>query len=372
MQEWDWDLFMVVFRNSDEVTHFMWRYTDCSHPLYPGEGPYQDAILQYYQRVDEWIAEMYEAAGPGTALLVVSDHGAGPLYKDVFLNEWLRQEGFLRVRAHQGLLHLLTAALRGTGLTRSSMGATLSKLGLHRVRATLGQALESRLSLIPNDERPRLDEAVDWSRTQAYSTGYIGQIYINLKGREPQGIVAPGGEYEALRGQLISRLYELRDPEDGGRVVDAVRKREEMYDGPYAGAGADLLVSMRGLSYITRDGYELATGGSIFSSPMNHESGGHRPQGVLMALGPTIAPGTTVASARIVDAMPSILHMLGCVVPRNLDGRTIPELFPPGHLAEHPPQYAELPRQVGLAENLWSEEEEREVMERLRRLGYLG
>ena len=92
-------------------------------------------------------------------------------------------------------------------------------------------------------------EDIDWKRTQAYSLGNVGQIYLNVVGREPYGCVRPGAEYEQVRDDIIARLQELQDPETGELVVETIYRREEIYHGEYLEQAPDIVFLPRNLEY---------------------------------------------------------------------------------------------------------------------------
>ena len=201
--------------------------------------------------------------------------------------------------------------------------------------------------------------------------GYIGQIYLNLAGRDPSGTVSPGREYTRVREQLAARLLEMVDPSDGQKVVDQAFRREDLYEGPYLSSAPDLITLMRGLSYITRQSYELSEEGRVFSPPHTRETGGHRLEGMLLASGNHIAGSEWVQSARIEDLAPTILHLLGCQVPPDMDGQVLTNLLDPDWVAAHPVSYAD-PDLESEATDALTPEEEENLMEHLRNLGYVG
>lgn len=362
-----WDLFTVVFRELDTVFHSLWSLMDKTHPAHDPEraARYGDAILNYHKLLDARLADFLNAIDERTIMMVMSDHGSGPYYREVYLNVWLQQEGFQTLRvgvddAGGGI----RALLRRQGVTRENLTA---RLGWHNVNRIKGRLPDRIKALVP---RSRLEatDVVDWSRTQAYSYGYIGQIYINLKGREPAGIVEPGAEYERVITEITERLSSLEDPKTGEHVVDAIYRQEELYQGPHAHLGPDLCVVMKDLSYTTHLGSEF-TQLTIFGPPINDESGTHRMNGTLIAWGPGVRQGESVMSAEIIDLAPTVLHLLGVPVPADMDGRILTELL------DTPTR--ELDKRVMRAEEEGSEAapltdaEEAELLERLRNLGYL-
>jgi len=376
MLERPWDFFMVVFRNSDEICHFYWHHMDETHPAHDPEAPerYRTAIRDLYQQIDRWVGEVVAAAGPEANIVVMSDHGAGPLYKDVFLNEWLIEQGWLRLKEEPAAQQGWFSVVRKMGLTRENISNTLTRLNLHRAEVLIKKILGDRIYVLPRDERPEFFNAVDWSRTQAYSFGYYGQIFINLQGREPQGIVAAGEAYEKLRGQIAECLRYLVDPADGEPVVDEVYLKEDLYHGTFVEDAPDLLATMRGFTYMTRKGYEFAARrGELFCEPYTRETGSHRLEGILIAAGPDIAARGRLAQAEIQDLAPTLLYMQNCLIPTYMDGRLLDALFAPEMMHERPPQYEE--RAISGRDDApagWDAAAEAEITERLRKLGYLG
>lgn len=376
MQEEAWDFFMVVFRNSDEICHFYWHHMDETHPNHDPQAPerYKTAIRDLYRHIDRWVGQIVETAGQDVNVIVMSDHGAGPLYKDVFLNEWLIQKGWLRLKEEPGARRRWFNLVRRVGLTRENISDALTRGNLHRVEVWIKRILGDRIGVLPRDERPEFLNAVDWSQTAAYSFGYYGQIFINLKGREPQGTVEPGPEYDNLRAEIAAALHDLIDPEDGDPVVDRVYAKEDLYDGSFLPEAPDLLAIMRGFTYMTRKGYEFAERrGLLFREPYTRETGSHRIEGILIAAGPDIRCLEQLGPCDMQDLAPTLLYLQRCPVPQSMDGRIINELIKANFIDENPPIFEE--RSISgreAADGAWSDEAEVEVTERLKKLGYLG
>jgi predicted AlkP superfamily phosphohydrolase/phosphomutase len=169
-------------------------------------------------------------------------------------------------------------------------------------------------------------ENVDWSRTKAYAMG-LGQVYLNLRGREGQGIVNPGGEAKQLANDIASRLLALEDPGDHTRIVRAVYQRDAIYNGPYVENAPDLQVGME-------DGYRVswqtALGGApagIVYKNMKKWSGDHggfdyaTTAGVLISNRP-LAPERQ-GTASILDIAPTVLRYFGVAVPADIDGKPL-------------------------------------------------
>jgi predicted AlkP superfamily phosphohydrolase/phosphomutase len=165
---------------------------------------------------------------------------------------------------------------------------------------------------------------------------------------------------------VAAALTTLTDPEDGGRIVDHIYRREELYSGPYVEQAPDLIVVMRGYDYITRGGNEL-TATEVVSSPAVNHTGNHRLDGMLILWGPGIRQGVKVQGAHIMDLMPTILRAMEIPVPREVDGRVISEAF------ERPEHLATLARRLLAApegQRHLTADEQQMIRRRLKNIGY--
>lgn len=365
MTRYEWDFFMVHYIATDWVQHFLWHCMDRRHPRFDEAEAelYGDSILEIYQRIDGAIGSLIERLDDDVVLLLMSDHGFGSFHKYIYLNNWLLQQGLLQLKGSP-MTRIKTSLFR-LGFTPSSLYQALAKMRL--VKVAYKARKKQRYDLLRVMFLSSRD--IDWSRTRAYSAGNVGQVFINLKGREPQGIVEPGQEYEELRQQIITELADLRDTETGDRVAEQVFKREEVYSGEYTDQLADILILPRNLEYI-------ATGLSEFVSnkimaPSFAYTGTHRMDGIFMLRGDGLRRGCDAQDAHIVDMAPTILHLLGLPIPQGMDGSVLTELFDQQFLASRPVEYTDeaLTRRPG-GPGL-SEEEAEEVRERLRGLGYV-
>jgi predicted AlkP superfamily phosphohydrolase/phosphomutase len=312
---------MVFFLDTDGVSHYFWKYLESG-------GAYADAIFNVYEKVDQALGELLETIGDEADVMLVSDHGFGPLKKVVFLNNWLGSRGYLKLRKPGLLARLKKAAGR------------------------------------PQKNIP------DWSATKAYFRGTIGNIFLNVKGRDPEGIVDPA-DRPVLCKELAAGLLNMTDPDTGERVVQSVYSGDDLGTRDVPGA-PDLVVTFnRGYSVvgdeITLQG--LKDTGKIIASS-NNWSGNHEPDGILIAAGRGFKNNFSVPSAAIRDIAPTILHFLGVPVPEAMDGRVLLDLFPRTNGDERvlysKDKAEEGPEQQGL-----SKDESDLLAEQLRNLGYL-
>lgn len=362
----DWEFAMLVYRAPDILCHKFWRYQDPAHPLYRASEAdrWGGVIADAFTYLDALTGELLEAvADERTTVVVLSDHGFGPLTHAVYLNKYLAQCGLLAYREQSG------PALR------SALRAGVRQLNNPLVNALKQQAFERMPQLKGSMHYSMAYGNLDWSRTRAYAVGTMGNVYLNVRGREPHGMVEPG-EYEATRAQVIAAMQALADPETHKPIFDAVYRREEIYvgpaldlapdvvgliDGPYHVAAVDWRSNSQGREIIEKVGGEM-----LFVSDT---SGQHRMDGILAASGPGIAPSAPVSrQPNLIDLAPTILQLLGEPIPEDMDGRVLSEL-----LAEtRAPEFAAVAAFDRAAPDGYSEEEAKAIEERLAGLGYLG
>jgi predicted AlkP superfamily phosphohydrolase/phosphomutase len=374
MQREPWELAMIVYRAIDEVETFFWHHMDATHPQHDPHAVAQfgSAILDIHRMLDTEVGKLIDTAGPETTVVLASDHGGGPQHKEVFLNVWLEQQGWLHRQQPRRLNKLRKNMMRHLHLTRENLAPILDWPLAWKIRNRIPMQVQH--ALVP-EATVTLADIVDWSQTCAYSMGNIGQIYVNLQGREPEGIVAPGLEYEQLLDKITAALFELKD--DGQPVVDAVYRSRDIYHGPYAAYGPDLNVIMRGMAYTAQSWREMA-GAEIFSISGTHYTGIHRPVGMLALSGPLVTGRGRQPEVQILDVAPTILAGMDLPLPDEIDGRCLSELLGIGHVNEPSAPHTSITsdrREVERDElnpTAWATpDEEEEVLARLRDLGYL-
>jgi len=361
MEDYPHDFLMFHFQATDVLQHALWKVVDPSHPRHDPEyaARVAPAFRRVYGRIDQTIGQMLDRLGEETIVIVMSDHGFGSLHYTVNVNLFLLDQGLLKLK--RGAWTRLKTGLFRAGLTPASMWHLIEHAGLQNYvwqvsKSTRNKVVSKFLSF----------DDVDWSRTVAYSIGHVGQIYINLQGREPRGIVGPGAEYEAVRRDVIDKLGGLRHPETGEPLVDEIIPGDEVVHGPYASRSADL--------HLVLDGYQaiafplFAADRRIVTRQIRGDSGCHRRHGVLIAWGHGIRAGEKITGARIMDLSPTILHLMGRPVPSDMDGRVLASALTFDRAVE----YESVEKTRAEAEEGLSAEESAEVEERLRSLGYLG
>ena len=255
------------------------------------------------------LGELLERVGDGN-VLVVSDHGGGALRGVVNLNAWLAQEGFLAYAARgEPGRQRPPPAVRAA----AEAAAGASRRGEAAAYPACASALTVR-------GRPRSSTG---PRTRAFSYGVFGNIVVNLRGRERDGIVEPGAEYEQVRDEIAARLLELRAP-DGEPIVAAVHRREDLYAGPELAKIPDLIVEFRDYAWLGKGNLTGRTP-TIWDTiaPRAHPGatyvGSHRPDGIFVLAGPSARAGVEL-SAGIADVAPTALYLLGEPIPGRARG----------------------------------------------------
>ncbi len=303
LQREPWDFFMVVFGESDTVSHHFWLFHDPDSPRHrPG---HETAIRQVYERLDETVGKLVNAAGDDVTVGICSDHGFGGAGTGVVhLNNWLAENGYLQFTpARESLLKQL--ALRYVP---------------QRLRGTLFRALKGLATRAESQSR---FAGIDWTHTTAFSEelNYFPSIRINLRGREVEGQVAPE-DYDEFCRELCEKL-EAWEP------IRKAWRRDELYEGPCVERAPDIIVELA-----LEDGYSHSClrgrGGPAFRRIGPDEylggkergmTGNHRSTGVLF-----LSKRTVCGAARLEDIAPTILAELGVPAP-PMDGTSL--LDPP-------------------------------------------
>ena len=367
MRKKPWDLFAVVYWDTDMVQHETWRLLDPNHPRHDAEeaAAERERILAFHRKVDADVGRLLSEVDSDTLVVVMSDHGFGPVHSFFLTNNWLANAGLLQFKKGPGTA--FKRALFRLGFTPLQMFRIAKALGLGKLRRQV--RFQQKAGLL---NRVFLSfEDVDWSRTRAFSIGSFGQVYVNLAGVRPEGIVRPGQEYEELKERIQREALALRDPRTGEPLVDRVYRREEIYSGPYIDRTPDLIVQPRGWQYMAFGHADF--GSNKLVEPIIGLSGHHRPDGVLILAGEGVKHGIQVEGASILDLTPTILHALGIDVPQDLDGRVLSEAFEASSPVAQPVTFSQANvYKDGASEPDLSDEEMEEVQEKLRGWGYAG
>jgi predicted AlkP superfamily phosphohydrolase/phosphomutase len=268
-----WDFFMAVEMGPDRIQHGLWKFHDPSHRKYVADSPYGDAIKDYYLYLDEQIGTLLELLDDGTAVMVVSDHGAKKMEGSFNVNDWLVEAGYLVLKE--------------------------KPTGVGRLKAM----------------------QVDWSKTRAWAWGgYYSRVFLNVQGREPEGII-PLDAYEAERARLRRDLEELTD--DRGRRMDTrALVPQEIFTGPHVSEAPDLMVYFDDLYWrATEDlGHDSLYS---FETEVGPDDAVHDYEGILVAYAPGVLRPGKREGMGIKDVASTVLHVLGEDVPGDMEGAVL-------------------------------------------------
>ena len=257
MENEPWEFFMGVFTGPDRLQHFFWEHMES------GDIRHGERFLRYYEQVDAAIGQILARMDPDTHLILMSDHGFCLLKKEVYINYYLKERGYLRFRK----------------------------------------------------ETPETLADID-TASRAYCLD-PGRIYINLKGRQPQGCVEPGEPYEKLREELAREFSDLRDESTGERMIEKVWRREDLYSGPFYHRAPDLILQSRyGYDLKGAMSRESLTGRGTFTGMHTYDDAmfyirGHELQ------------GQPAQGVKIFDILPTVLKLMGLEAVPDLDGKAL-------------------------------------------------
>ncbi len=336
----EWDVAVLVYVSTDRIQHCLMGYIHPEHPEYPRlkDTAVAERTRDVYRRLDDGLARLLERTTERDLVILMSDHGHQPCTRTCTMDRILEHLGFLT-------------------FGRGSFTFDLVRWGPGR---RIARKIYDVFKLHGRVSIPATP--IDWSRSRAYtSVVSTGEgVSVNLKGREPEGIVAPA-DYEKVRDDLAAALEGFRDPGTGRSPIARIYRKEEVMSGPFLDTAPDLLLVPAPLYSLTH-----ARG---MVEDADWLSGDHRLEGILVATGPEVRPGPLEEKVELIDLGPTALAALGVpsAVPR--DGHPIASLVGEGARLEVRSQGAAPGATVG-AEGL-SESEEDEIEDHLRGLGYV-
>jgi predicted AlkP superfamily phosphohydrolase/phosphomutase len=280
-------LLFCLFDTPDRIQHMFWRFREPDHPANRGAGAgaseaegsdrreMSRVIEDHYRRCDDIVGKVMAHADERTLLVVLSDHGFNSFQRGVHLNSWLEQNGFLKLCA----------------------------------------------GVSPGDEAGDFLRNIDWGETRAYALG-LGSIYLNLRGRERDGIVAPD-DADGVKLAIRSGLSGLVDPDRGGVAIRGVVSRDEIYSGPYAAESPDLVVNFA-------EGYRVSWATALGGVPRGLCEDNTKKWGGDHIIDPTLVPGVLFmnrlfdgSAAGLTDLAPTILAALGVPKGPAMEGKPL-------------------------------------------------
>jgi predicted AlkP superfamily phosphohydrolase/phosphomutase len=325
LQREDWDLFAQVFTEAHCGGHLMWHLHDPHHPRHHEHVSERDPLKEIYKAIDDGLGEVVANLDPNATLIVLANHGMGPKYGAQFMLDKI-------------LLTLHLAAPAAVPVPDVTLSGRVDAL-LTPVWQAFPQSLKRALAPLQKRTRNLLAEdrppppTIDASKSRCFliqNNSSHGGIRVNLIGREPHGLVAPGDEYDTLLEQLSEDLVAITNLETGKPIVKAIHRRDRIYAGPECDHLPDLMVEWNNDAPTRSVGSNRI--GRIDGEYRYCRTGDHKSGGMYIVKGPHTRPTTLERVITCVDFAPTIAALLDVRL-EGIDGVPIHEVLPPARAA---------------------------------------
>lgn len=357
----DPDLFALVYRQVDLTSHQAWCFQDPEWQK-ANPGKYEankDMLADAYRAVDAGFGRLRDMAKKMDGEVVFatcSDHGFGPIHYRYYMNKWLLDNGYLVLKSGaESLKRKLWLQKKWNGFLR---------------RTGILKALTKRGRKLGKGQEQTIMEMIDWSKTRAYSSFSGGEdiILINTKGREPEGIVEPGAEYEALRDEIMAKVVTMK-ANDGAKIIARAFKREDLWKGEQVFLAPDIqCVTVETANNMSPHPLHPV----VAERAVEGRPAMHRTQGVYGFEGHGIKEGERVTGPQIADMATTMLHLIGLPIEDYMDGRVMEDCFTDEYRAANPVQRAE--GRVHLSPRTFegaAGEDDEKLIETMKALGYM-
>ncbi|MEW5693779.1 MAG: alkaline phosphatase family protein [Candidatus Hydrogenedentota bacterium] len=317
MEKKEWDFFFMHFITTDRVLHEVWHFNDPTHPQYDPKEVRRDGnvLKEFYIRLDREIKRVIDRLEDNTTLIIFSDHGFCGIERFINMNTWLLLNGYITLK--NSILTKIKYIFNRYGFNYYSIGKLLLKMKL--TKYLMRKDFEGRQAGQQKFFLSLMD--VDWRKTLAFSSGFWSQIYINRKNYFKNGIVDEN-EYPRLLEEIKEKLFTLRDPDTGEKLIDKVYFKKEIYSGAWLDYAPDILFEMKNKRYKPlglADFPSTAIIEDIFGCTGNHSH-----TGLIMIKGPEVNNyGYTIHNASIYDIAPTVLKLFNILPDNDMDGKPL-------------------------------------------------
>ncbi len=347
------DFFFVMVHSTDPFQHNFWKHYDEKHPNHTKEDDeFKNFIPNFYSKIDELMGNFIKKhENEFDHVIILSDHGFGANYRLMYLNNWLIEKGYLKMKNQAKL------AMRKKGFTIENVIKILKFF-----------KIDFLIKKVPAQAREKIKqqsflsfENVDWKNTQAYFMRHMGQLFLNKEGPVNEN------NYSEIRKKLKKELLSLKDPKTGEKLIKTVFEKEQVYSGKSLEDAPDLYVVPANESDMISSAFE--TTNKIVTESVT-TSGDHRQVGIFTMHGPKIKKEIELERKKLVDIAPTILFLMNLKIEKNMDGQIISEAFED----EFKKQKIET-KDYKLKEKKeidLSQKQQEALQNRLKGLGYLG
>ena len=352
LEKYSWDLFFITFLGPDRLQHFMWDDILSMEPK----------CVDYYKLLDDILGELLEKMDSQTVLCVASDHGFRATKKIFYINNFFKEIGSLQTRDKQSIKKRLFKL----NISGVNIDGILNRVKLIQFKKYIPVFLKHYARKFFVTPHGLGESEVEWEKTKVF--GLLGTtVFINLKGREPKGIVERA-DYQNLCEVIINELLKVEDPETGERIIKSVYKGDDIYSCETDEERPDLVV-------VPNEGYSIMEGladkvlcdtrlGNIYGKA------DHEIEGLFMSYGEAI--NNKRLDADIYDIMPTILYLMGVAIPEDVDGRVLTEIINRDFVEKNEIRFETAKERVASEKKVLDKEEQKAVEQHLKNLGYLS
>lgn len=356
------DFVMTVYDGSDRIQHFYWKYFDESHARYVPDDNL-NAIQEYYSVLDMQIGRLLEHSPSETNIIVMSDHGFGPLETDINIEYWLEDHDYIKWNINEG-------NYISKRVIEENIGRIWDAAKSVNLDPLIKSVLPDTVLNWGEDVTSMKKTGYDWEKTSAFFTTVSGQaITINLKNKYKHGSV-PKEEYDELVSKLVKQLRNLKHPESNEKLFRRVERKSEIYTGWAIESAPDIILEAKERFAIK--GGKCDTLLSPSTQYGQDRSGDHTSTGIFIGSGPAFSnKDEKINDIKIIDIAPTILHLHECPIPKFMDGSVALSVLDSQFNQNIDKQYTSQYGQVTSDIHNWTSSEAENLEENLKNLGYI-
>lgn len=353
------DLGMIVYDSIDRAQHTFWKHFDQSHPDHNPDSEHIGRLEAHYKFIDKQLGRIFDTIDNNTDIIILSDHGFGQLTDYISIDKWLESEGFLQWESQ------LTNPIEN--LIERVLELGWRAAGTANIQTVIKSIFPSSIFEFGSDLQK--ERNIDWPETQAFFGNLSGQaIFVNTTDRFNRGCISEA-EYDTYITQIKESLRFMQHPESGEALIQSVIHSDELFHGWCLEDAPDLII-LPNQKYSVKGGQSESLVSSS-TTGVEDRSGDHRPEGILIAEGPSFTTGT-FEDASIFDITPTLLHLHQSPIPESVDGSVMHELFDANKVDTSDINTTDKYNTQKNRSGSMDEEAQAEVEDRLSDLGYLS
>lgn len=355
----EWDLLICVFHVLDELSHELWRFIDEEHPNHEADN-IGEHIYKMYEKADKFLSSLLKDIDENTNLFIVSDHGFGPVYNTVYLNNWLIKKGWLKLK--KSFTTKIKSTLHSQGLNVYNILKIANKIGINPLNKAYKGTFRAKSKSLLEFFYEKLFlsfKNVDWENSVAFSMGEFGQIYIKKDNVN---------DYKSFLKKLKQEIKKIKHPITQKKIFNRVYSKWELYKGDCVEEAPDIIFFDEPMHYLPVKMFEFGSD-KLLTPQVFGRSGGHKINGIFFAYGKDIENKSDL-KLNIVDIVPTIIYLLGGKIPFSVDGEVKKNIISDRFLEKNRINFKE-EEDYPSEKKVLTESDEEIIRERLKELGYL-